>query len=446
MSKKNVLIITLILLSTSINADTLQRLSAIATGGVPWDIMPRNIYGYLADRSNLVALDISDSLNPFILCKSGGAIPCGAGVYIKDTLVYVYEDVGCAFWIANISSPDTIIFLSWYELPNTSVFPQPWGIEVVDTILFVADGNDGLFIFNVKDPTNPTQITFYDTPYNLTDFFILDTLIYLADCGSIIILNIKNPASPFHVGAIDIPTYCTDVHVVYPYAYASAYASFGVGTDGSIKIIDVSDPTNPTIIGSINNIRGDPRAVFVNDDYIYCAAMDWWADKENKGKTRADVEGGIRVAQGTTPDSLIISYDTPGDPREIFVRGNLLLVPDNDSLQILYHNNTGVEEHNNKAIPLISKFLVFPNPSRNKVTCEFQFQKASRIVVSIYDELGRKVREIYCGPMIPGNVHFYWDGKDDNKNLMPLGEYFLQISTLDGSFSESKKVVYLGDK
>ena len=444
MNKRIVLITILTLLAISLKADSLQRLSAIATGGIPWDNEAIDNYDYLADRGAVSVIDVSDSTLPQLSFRSTN-IPWGAeGIDIQDTLIYV-NDVAI-MWIGKLTQPDTIVFLSWYDIPNPALSPEPWGIAVKDTVLYVAVGNEGLYILNVKVPTNPTQITFYDTPYNLTEFFILDTLIYLADCDSMIILNIRNPASPQYVGAVDIPTYCTDVYVIYPYAYATAYASFGVGTDGSIKIIDISDPTIPTIVGSINNIRGDPRALFVNDDYIYCAAMDWWAIKENKGKTRADVEGGVRVAQGTIPDSVIISYETPGDPREIFVRGNLLLVPDYDSLQIVHHNKIGIEEHDNEAIPLISKFSVFPNPARNKVNCEFQFQKAYRIFLEVYDELGRKVKEIYKGPMIPGSVHFLWDGKNKNRNFVSSGEYFIRISTPDSSFNDSKKVIFLKDE
>lgn len=167
---------------------------------------------------------------------------------------------------------------------------------------------------------------------------------------------------------------------------------------------------------------------------------------QEKKQGRAEVEGGIRVAQGAVPESLIISYDTPGNAYEIFVRGNLLFVPDSDSLLILYHNKVGIEEKENKVIPLISKFSVYPNPTKDKITCKFKFQKATRITLSVYDKTGRKIREIYSGPIIPGSVQFYWDGRDKNRNIVSAGEYFISISTPDGKYNESKKAIYLGCK
>lgn len=439
--KRVIIILLLFSLSITLKAQSIQRLSAIATGN-PWDNQAVGIYDYLTNRAATAIIDISDSTNPILTFQTDGSPDTWSeGIDIVDSIVYVNHN-GNVFWIGQAIPPDTIIVLGRYDLPNPGMSPMPWGIEVRDTVLYIACGDRGLYIYNVTDPSNAFEITSYSLPGNLTEFFILDSLIYLANYDSMIILNIKNPASPQYVGAVDIPNPCTDVHVVWPYAYATSYSSFFSGTEGSVKIIDVSDPSNPTIIGSINNIRGDPRAIFVNDDYIYVAAQDWWGLSKNKGEGRADIEGGVRVAQGPITDSITISYDTPGNPREIFVRGNLLLVPDSDSLQILYHDKVGIEEYN-KNRPLLSKFTVYPNPAKNIVTCDFHFEKASRITLSVYDELGRKIREIYHGPMIPGNVQFYWDGRDQNHNFVPAGEYFIKISTEDNTFSESQKVLLL---
>ncbi len=445
MNKKTVVFLVLLSMlsfTQTARADSIERLSAVKSG-IPWDNKAVGIYDYLTTRAATAIIDISDSTSPVLTFKtSGGADTYSEGIDIVDTILYVNHE-GIKFWIGRAIPPDTIILITIHDLPNPGADPMPWGIEAKDSILYIANGDKGLYIFNVKDPSNPLPIILYDTPYNLTEFFILDSLIFLADCDSVIILNISNPASPQYVGAVDIPRRCTDVYVVYPYAYATCYAyGFGAGDDGCVKIIDVSNPSSPTIIGSIDGIRGDPRAVFVNDDYIYVAAADWWLPPKKKG--RADVEGGVRVAQGVTPDSIIISYDTPGNPREIFVRGNLLLVPDSDSLQILYHHKVGIEEAKNKKIPLISRFFVFPNPSKDRITCKFQFKKSSRIIVSVYDESGRKVREIYRGPITPGPMRFFWDGRDNNRNIVTSAKYFIRVSTEDVKYTETRKVIYLG--
>ena len=156
------------------------------------------------------------------------------------------------------------------------------------------------------------------------------------------------------------------------------------------------------------------------------------------------MEGGIRVAQGTIPDSLIISYDTPGDPREIFVRGNLLLVPDYDSLQILHHNKTGIKEKNTRTVTFISKFSVYTNPEREVVTCEMELVMSCRISLNVYDQAGRKVKEIYDGSIVAGRTVFNWDGKDENGRNVARGTYFVKARVFEPVFQESEKVIFLG--
>ncbi|OQX56614.1 MAG: hypothetical protein B5M53_00470, partial [Candidatus Cloacimonas sp. 4484_209] len=178
MKRKILLVLALVFCAMSLKADTLERLSAIKSG-TPWDNKAVGKYDYLTNRAATAIIDISDSTNPVLTFETNGApITWSHGVDIINFILYVNHG-GSNFWIGRAIPPDTIIFITFYDLPNSSVFPSPWGIEVIDTVLFVADGNDGLFIFNVKDPYNPTQISFYDTPDNLTEFFILDSLIYL---------------------------------------------------------------------------------------------------------------------------------------------------------------------------------------------------------------------------------------------------------------------------
>jgi hypothetical protein len=429
-------------MSPLLKADAIQRLSAIATGSYPWDVELAANYCFLADRGGLAIIDISDSLNPIMTFRTFGPLQGASGVDISDTLCYC-NDKGLTFWIGNIRPPDTIIFLSIYDILNASGPYEPWGIEVRDTILYIADGNRGLYIFNVRDPYNPTQILLYDTPGYVTEFVILDSLIFLADEDSMRILNITDPSSPQYLGAVDIPRAHRDVDVIWPYAYCTSRSGDLYGDEGSLEIVDVSAPSNPTIIGSVNWIYGNPRAVFVTNDFAYIAAEDWWYGS-GKGIGRADVEGGVRVAEGVVPDSLNVSYDTPGDPREVIVRGNLIFMPDSDSLQILYHQKTAIEEEEYQTIPLISGFSVYPNPFYEKVTCELEFQRALRITVNVYDRCGRYVRTIYHGPMVPGSATFYWDGRDQERKCVPMGEYFIKISIEKGKDSIAKKVTYLG--
>ena len=116
-------------------------------------------------------------------------------------------------------------------------------IPPIGIYAFVADLYIGLRIIDVSDPTNPTEVGFYDTPGDIRDVYVSWNYAYVAD-GSpgLRIIDVSDPTNPTEVGFYDTPGYACGVYVSGSYAYVA---------DGSpgLRIIDVSDPSNPTEVG-----------------------------------------------------------------------------------------------------------------------------------------------------------------------------------------------------
>jgi len=51
-------------------------------------------------------------------------------------------------------------------------------------IAYVAYENDGLRLIDISNPANPTEIGFYDTKGNAEGIFVKDTIAYVADGGN----------------------------------------------------------------------------------------------------------------------------------------------------------------------------------------------------------------------------------------------------------------------
>ena len=115
----------------------------------------------------------------FVTLKSGATCgPAISGLYIHD--------------IKNITKP---------VLKKTVELPEPVGLGLQDSILYVCCGNAGLKVFNVRRPYTPNLIStktdgkFIDViPYN-------DILICFVQDG-IILYDITNPTSPLLVKKI----------------------------------------------------------------------------------------------------------------------------------------------------------------------------------------------------------------------------------------------------
>jgi hypothetical protein len=79
------------------------------------------------------------------------------------------------------------------------------------------------------------------------------------------VIDVSDPTNPTIVGSVDTPGYARGVYVLGNYAYVADDAS-------GLQVIDVSNPTNPTIVGSVYT-PDSAWGVYVLGNYAYVANM-----------------------------------------------------------------------------------------------------------------------------------------------------------------------------
>jgi hypothetical protein len=147
-----------------------------------------------------------------------------------------------------------------------SEFPlEVYGNDVarVDNAAYVSTITDGVSVIDVTDPDNPTLIRKFrtsDSTYGLAaqsdDLYVLD-----GDDG-LMIYRVTQPDGHWFRGSLDLGEGVPQrVHVDGDIAFVST------NIDG-LLIIDVSDPTNPQLIGQ-SNPPGSTQAFSVQDSYAY---------------------------------------------------------------------------------------------------------------------------------------------------------------------------------
>jgi hypothetical protein len=158
-------------------------------------IYPYNKYLFLGTRTGLYIYSIDTASSPrligqaqharscdpvvvndsvaFVTLKSTGSCgPAQAGLYIHD--------------ITNITSP---------VLKNTIALPDPAGLGLQDSILYVCCGSAGIKIFNVKKPYTPILIS-TKTDGNYLDVIPYNGMLICDATDGIILYNITDPAAP----------------------------------------------------------------------------------------------------------------------------------------------------------------------------------------------------------------------------------------------------------
>ena len=72
---------------------------------------------------------------------------------------------------------------------------------------------------------------------------------------------------------------------------------------------------------------------------------------------------------------------------------------------------------------------VFPNPSSEHATIEFEIAHAMHVRVSISDVLGRRLRVLADGIMNAGVQRLVWNGDNAAGKKMAAGVYLIHLQT-----------------
>ena len=84
----------------------------------------------------------------------------------------------------------------------------------------------------------------------------------------------------------------------------------------------------------------------------------------------------------------------------------------------------------------------YPNPFNPSVVIPLALATdAAKVALRVYDVLGRRVRQVWQGPLGAGSHRFVWDGRDESGRAVAAGVYVYQVA-VDGRV-EAKKMTKL---
>jgi hypothetical protein len=95
------------------------------------------------------------------------------------------------------------------------------------------------------------------------------------------------------------------------------------------------------------------------------------------------------------------------------------------SVRCIKDGSTGINDHSNNTLPKsINLFQNYPNPFNPSTTISFTLPEKSRVVLSIYNELGEKVAVLLNGENEAGYHSIEW-----NAGKFVSGVYFYELKT-----------------
>ena len=102
---------------------------------------------------------------------------------------------------------------------------------------------------------------------------------------------------------------------------------------------------------------------------------------------------------------------------------------------------TNIKEENKYRINSFELFQNYPNPFNPSTTISFDLIKQLKVKIIIYDNLGRKIRELADSFFTAGIHEVIWDGKDEFGNKLPSGVYY--YSLFADKYRAVKKMIIL---
>ena len=311
-------------------AGSLSHIGSINTPGTAWRLAARGELLYVADHSGgLRVIDVTDPTSPTIV---GGCAPLGYMVDVKIAGNYaVVADLTAGMSVVDITDPASPTVVATYPGDgngvdidgNIAYFVGDEGLVILDVttptnpiplgslplagspievrvegdVAYVASYGGGLFLIDVSDPTNPLLLDVFAEGGTRAVSVEGDQAFLCNQSLGLRIVDIADPAGLAPSGGVSISG-ASEVTIEGDYAYV-------VG-DESWQIVDISDPSTPTVVGHYD-FSGQINGAIVDGDYAFI-------DAYVEGWTVLDI---------SNPTAPVLLFNNPDiEPRCMAVRGD----------------------------------------------------------------------------------------------------------------------------
>lgn len=274
----------------------------IPVPGLTTSLAIRDHYAYASQFSNgITILDVMDPAMPVPL-KFMPVDNEINSLQVRDQYLFVSNRGLSTFDITDPLNPELLSYLALNQ-PSYKMY-------ILEDVLFMAAGANGLAIIDISDPGQPGLISTLDTPGSALDMDIHhdEKIIYLADLsGGLRMIDISVLSAPVEVGSITINAF----KPLYSVKVKDGFAWIGSSNFG-IRIYDISNLSNPAYIKDLNTSRG--YDIHIKNQFAVVAA----------GYVGLYI---YEISQFNAP-KFIALYNTPGDIKTVTLARELLYCSD----------------------------------------------------------------------------------------------------------------------
>jgi hypothetical protein len=223
------------------NPTSSALVSSYDTNGNPYQVWVANSIAYVRNSNDhrLALVDVSDPAKP----RYGGNL--FTDDVVRDT-AWANSVLYCATDAAGLQIYDMSTYPTDIFHIGSLLTPAPaLGVTVHGDRAYVLS-SIALHIIDVEDPTAPRSVSMYETNDQFYDFSIIGTTAYVIQSDRMLIVDVSDSSAPALLGAYQAEDLLVHVAVSESVAVVSNRHLF------TLDVVDVSNPTNPTLIHTID--------------------------------------------------------------------------------------------------------------------------------------------------------------------------------------------------
>jgi len=204
-----------------------------------------NGYAFVGDYAtgSLIVIDVRDRTNPAVVGRCACWEP--RGLRALGDRVFVVGSVFSVFDVANPAIPSLLAELSYGASGYYAT------VDVAGRYAFGGSGGDEVVVFDVGDSPAPTLAARLNFWHAIGDILVRGTTAYLATGGEIKVIDLSNPTQPTQLGRYEPAGNTPDeIHIDLAgdrLLVTANYWRFGAGPP-YWELVDLSDPHSPRLL------------------------------------------------------------------------------------------------------------------------------------------------------------------------------------------------------
>ena len=220
-------------------------------------------YLYLVGQGGIVVMDISDPEHPTYVSGHNDSERYYRFKADEDYLLVSHRDRGLT--LVSVADPGALYDASEGFRPTDSTAFE--GVDRVGTILYGAAHAEGLYVIEWGGEGGGFQTLSHVEGFdNAWEVVVREDYAYVADGESgLKIVDVSNPSDATIVGALDLDGVAQDI--VLGEEENEGIAFVALGSEG-VAIVDIDDPTNPLFITAFRG-RGTAYSLDYEDSYLF---------------------------------------------------------------------------------------------------------------------------------------------------------------------------------